>query len=93
MSTRKSLLRLCFWVGLALIFNIGIYIFMGPEKALSFLGGYVIEQSLSLDNIFLFLLIFGSFSIKPEYQKSTYLWNFRRSGIETYIYNTWSNYY
>ncbi|MFL0194976.1 TerC/Alx family metal homeostasis membrane protein [Clostridium sp. WILCCON 0269] len=69
MSTKKSLLRLCFWVGLALIFNIGIYIFMGPEKALSFLGGYVIEQSLSLDNIFLFLLIFESFSIKPEYQK------------------------
>ncbi|BAH07535.1 TerC/Alx family metal homeostasis membrane protein [Clostridium kluyveri] len=69
MSTKKSLLHLCFWVGLALTFNIGIYIFMGPEKALSFLGGYVIEQSLSLDNIFLFLLIFESFSIKPEYQK------------------------
>lgn len=69
MSTKKSLLHLCFWIGLSLIFNIGIYIFMGPEKALSFLGGYVIEQSLSLDNIFLFLIIFGSFSIKPEYQK------------------------
>ncbi|MHC6178923.1 TerC/Alx family metal homeostasis membrane protein [Clostridium sp. JNZ X4-2] len=69
MSTRKSLLHLCFWVGTALLFNIGIYIFMGQEKALSFLGGYVIEQSLSLDNLFLFLLIFESFSIKPQYQK------------------------
>lgn len=69
MSTKKSLLHLCFWVGTALLFNIGIYIFMGQEKALSFLGGYVIEQSLSLDNLFLFLLIFESFSIKPQYQK------------------------
>ncbi|CAB1239149.1 TerC/Alx family metal homeostasis membrane protein [Clostridium sp. MT-14] len=69
MSTKKSLLHLCFWVGSALLFNIGIYIFMGQEKALSFLGGYVIEQSLSLDNLFLFLLIFESFSIKPQYQR------------------------
>lgn len=69
MSTKKSLLHLCFWVGSALLFNIGIYIFMGQEKALSFLGGYIIEQSLSLDNLFLFLLIFESFSIKPQYQR------------------------
>jgi len=69
MSTKKSLLHLSFWVGLALIFNIGIYAFMGQEKAMAFLGGYVIEQSLSLDNLFLFLLIFESFSLKPEYQK------------------------
>lgn len=69
MSTKKSMLTLGLWVGLALLFNIGIYIFMGSEKALSFLGGYVIEQSLSLDNLFLFLLVFEGFSIKPEYQK------------------------
>ncbi|WML35218.1 TerC/Alx family metal homeostasis membrane protein [Clostridium sp. OS1-26] len=69
MSTKKSMLTLGMWVGLALLFNIGIYIFMGSEKALSFLGGYVIEQSLSLDNLFLFLLVFEGFSIKPEYQK------------------------
>lgn len=69
MSTKKAMLTLSLWVGLALLFNIGIYIFMGSEKALSFLGGYVIEQSLSLDNLFLFLLVFEGFSIKPEYQK------------------------
>ncbi len=69
MSTKKSLQHLAFWGGLALLFNIGIYIFMGHEKALAFLGGYVIEQSLSLDNLFLFLLIFESFAIKPQYQK------------------------
>lgn len=69
MSTKKSLLYLSFWVGLAIIFNIGIYFFMGTEQALAFLGGYVIEQSLSLDNLFLFILIFQSFGIKSEYQK------------------------
>lgn len=69
MSTRKSLQHILFWVGVALLFNMGIYFFMGQEKAISFLGGYVIEQSLSLDNLFLFLLIFESFGIKPQYQK------------------------
>lgn len=69
MSTKKSLQNILFWVGIALLFNTGIYFFMGQEKALTFLGGYVIEQSLSLDNLFLFLLIFENFGIKPQYQK------------------------
>lgn len=69
MSAKKALLHLSFWVGLAAIFNVGIYFFMGPEKALQFVGGYIIEQSLSLDNLFLFLLIFSSFGIPPTYQR------------------------
>ncbi|AND85750.1 TerC/Alx family metal homeostasis membrane protein [Clostridium tyrobutyricum] len=69
MSTKKSLIHLGFWIGMALIFNAGIYIFMGHEKALAFLGGYVIEQSLSLDNLFLFLIIFECFAVNPQYQK------------------------
>lgn len=69
MSTKKALVYLSFWVGLAAIFNLGIYFFMGADKALQFLGGYIIEQSLSLDNLFLFLLIFSSFGIKPEFQR------------------------
>lgn len=69
MSTKKALKNLLIWIALALLFNACIYIFQGPQKALSFLGGYVIEQSLSLDNLFLFLLIFESFSISPRFQK------------------------
>lgn len=42
---------------------------MGQQKALEFLGGYVIELSLSVDNLFLFIIIFASFGIKPEYQR------------------------
>ena len=67
-GTKKAFSKLCFWGGLALIFNIGIYFFMGQQKAVEFLGGYIIEQSLSLDNLFLFLIIFKSFGIQPRYQ-------------------------
>lgn len=69
MTTKKALTRLGFWVALALIFNLGIYFLMGPQKAMEFLGGYIIEQSLSLDNLFLFIMIFGSFGIPATYQK------------------------
>lgn len=42
---------------------------MGKEKALEFLGGYILEQSLSIDNLFLFIMVFSSFDIKPKYQR------------------------
>jgi tellurite resistance protein TerC len=69
MSTKKALKWVLIWMGLAGIFNLGIYFYMGPQKALEFLGGYVIEQSLSIDNLFLFILVFSSFGIKPQYQR------------------------
>lgn len=69
MEAKKALKNFSFWVGLAVLFNIGIFIFMGKKSALEFLGGYVIEQSLSLDNLFLFLLIFEGFALKPKHQK------------------------
>lgn len=69
MSTKKALSWVLFFIVLALCFNLGIYFFMGQEKALEFLGGYVIEQSLSIDNLFLFIMVFSSFGIKLEYQR------------------------
>ncbi len=69
MSTKKALLWVAFWIGLAMVFNVGVYIFMGQEKALEFLGGFVIEKSLSIDNLFLFIMVFSNFGIKPEYQR------------------------
>ena len=69
MGTKKAFLKLCYWGMLALIFNIGIYFFMGQQKAIEFLGGYIIEQSLSLDNLFLFLIIFKSFGIEARFQR------------------------
>lgn len=69
MEIKKAIRRVVFWISLSLLFNIGIYIFLGPEKALEYLGGYIIEETLSLDNLFLFLIIFESFNIPLRYQK------------------------
>ena len=68
MTAKKALSKVIFWVTLALCFNAGIYYFMGKEKALSFLAGYVLEQSLSVDNLFLFLMVFSSFGISEKHQ-------------------------
>ncbi len=67
-TVRESLLWTLFWIILALTFNAGIWHFQGSQKALEFLTGYLIEKSLSVDNIFVFLLIFSYFKVKPEYQ-------------------------
>lgn len=69
MSTKKATFWVLFWILLAAIFNIFIYFFMGKEKALEFLGGYLIEKSLSLDNLFLFILIFSTFCISGDIQR------------------------
>lgn len=65
------------WVSLALLFNVGLWWYLsgtaGPEiadrKALEFITGYLIEKSLSVDNVFVFLLIFSSFHVAAEYQR------------------------
>lgn len=69
MSTKKALSRFLLITFITLIINALIWHYMGSDKALQFLGGYVIELSLSVDNLFLFLLVFTSFGIKAEYQK------------------------
>jgi len=56
------------WIFLALIFNAGIWKFFGETQAIEFLTGYVVEKSLSIDNIFVFVLIFGAFQVPSMYQ-------------------------
>jgi tellurite resistance protein TerC len=62
------------WITLALLFNLGIYFWRGPETALEFLTGYLIEKSLSVDNIFVFLLIFSYFGVSTLYQHKVLFW-------------------
>ncbi len=62
------------WVSLALIFNAGIWWRFGPEPGLEFLTGYLIEKSLSVDNIFVFVIIFSSLAIPPLYQHRVLFW-------------------
>jgi tellurite resistance protein TerC len=59
---------------LALAFNAGIYFSLGPHKALEFLTGYLIEESLSVDNLFVFLLMFSYFRVPGQYQHEVLFW-------------------
>jgi len=71
---KEALLWSGAWIGLALIFNIGLYLWMGPEPALQFLTGYVVEKSLSVDNLFVFLIIFTYFRVDASYQHKVLFW-------------------
>src|SRR5262245_49947746 len=67
-SLREALLMSAGWIGLALAFNVAVYYAFGREKALEFLTGYLMEKSLSVDNIFVFLLIFRYFKVSGAQQ-------------------------
>ncbi len=62
------------WVSLALLFNVALYFIYGPQVGLEFLTGYLIEYSLSVDNIFVFVLIFSAFAVPPQYQHRVLFW-------------------
>jgi tellurite resistance protein TerC len=73
-KVKEALLMSLFWIGLAVIFNLLIYFWMGKAKALEFFTGYLIEESLSVDNLFVFILIFGFFKIEAKYQHKVLFW-------------------
>ncbi len=73
-SFRQALTWSMVWVSLALAFNVGIYAFLGQTKALEFFTGYLIEKSLSVDNLFVFIMIFGYFKIRGEHQARILKW-------------------
>jgi tellurite resistance protein TerC len=62
------------WVALSLVFNWWIYHEFGSEKALEFLTGYLIEKALSVDNIFVFVILFASFAVPKIYQHRVLFW-------------------
>ena len=73
-TTREATVWCFVWISLGLIFNAGIYIWMGPEKGLEFFTGYLIEYSLSVDNIFVFIIILTYFSVAPAHQHRVLFW-------------------
>ena len=74
MTLRRALTTTFFWVLLALLFNLGVYFWMGHERAFEFLTSYVVEQSLSVDNLFVFLLIFIHFKTPLIQQRNILFW-------------------
>lgn len=62
------------WIALSLTFNAGLFIFVGDKTGLEFLTGYLIEKSLSVDNIFVFIVIFSYFGVPSKYQHKILFW-------------------
>ena len=71
---KEALKLVGFWVALALAFNVVIYFYLGHEKGILFTTAYLIEYSLSVDNLFVFLAIFTYFAVPREAQRKVLLW-------------------
>jgi tellurite resistance protein TerC len=73
-SVREAVAWSIVWVALSLVFNAGVYYVSGPEKALEFLTGYLIEKALSVDNLFVFIVIFSYFAVPAVYHHRVLFW-------------------
>jgi len=71
---KEALLWTSFWVALAVLFGVGVHYFYGQSKAMEFFAGYLIEYSLSIDNLFVFMLIFRFFKVPHEYEHKALFW-------------------
>jgi tellurite resistance protein TerC len=71
---RESIAWTVAWVTLALLFNLGVAHYLGDAKGLEFFTGYVIEKSLSVDNVFVFALLFAYFGVPAIYQHKVLFW-------------------
>ena len=76
-NVKEALQMTAVWIAVSLLFCVGIYFFypVAPhEKAMEFLAGYLIEKSLSMDNLFVFLMLFTFFGIERKYQHEVLFW-------------------
>ncbi len=71
---REAMAWTAFWIALAAVFAVGVHFWYGKTKALEFVTGYVIEESLSVDNLFVFLLIFNYFKVPERFQHKVLFW-------------------
>jgi tellurite resistance protein TerC len=71
---KEALIWSVVWISMAGLFNVAIYVWFGETKALEFTTGYVIEKALSVDNIFIFLIIFSYFAVPAAYQHRVLFW-------------------
>ncbi len=73
-AVKESIAWTLVWVALAMVFNAGVWHVAGSQKALEFFTGYVIEKSLSIDNIFVIAMLFSYFAVPPVYQHKVLFW-------------------
>src|SRR5262249_49565058 len=72
--SREALVWTGVWIGLALLFNAGVYAWYGSERALQFLTGYLLEKALSVDNLFVFVVLFSYFAVPARLQHRVLFW-------------------
>ena len=73
-NRKEALAWSAVWIGLGVAFNLGVYWFQGSERGLEWTTGYLIEKSLAVDNVFIFLLIFSTFAVPEVYQHRVLFW-------------------
>jgi tellurite resistance protein TerC len=73
-GVREALTWSAIWVSLAIAFGMGIWWKLGPQPALEFFTGYLVEEALSVDNLFVFIMIFGYFRVPAELQHRVLFW-------------------
>ena len=73
-SFRRASVLSAFWVGLALLFGVLVFVVAGPERGGEYFTGYIVEKSLSVGNVFVFALIFSYFAVPARYQYRVLLW-------------------
>ncbi len=73
-TTREAAITYVVWVTIALMFGVGVYLIEGAEKGLEYFAGYLIEVTLSVDNMFVFVLIFSFFRVPLRYQHRVLFW-------------------
>ena len=71
---KEALVWSAVWIALAILFGLAIYLVLGHGQAILFFTGYLVEESLSVDNLFVFLLIFTYFSVSPAHQHRVLFW-------------------
>ncbi len=71
---REALAWSAAWIGLAIVFNAGVYLLRGPQAGLEWTTGYLVEKTLSIDNVFVILLIFSAFQVPALYQHRVLFW-------------------
>jgi tellurite resistance protein TerC len=72
--TREALLATVCYITLAFMFAVGVYFMLGSHQSFTFITGYIVEWSLSMDNLFVFLLIFSIFGVLSDYQHRVLFW-------------------
>jgi tellurite resistance protein TerC len=73
-SFKRAIVNSSLWIGLAALFAVGVHLWMGPGKGLEFVTGYLLEESLSVDNLFVFILLFNYFKVPSEQEKTVLFW-------------------